>query len=91
MYSLYLGIELIWVVAAWQYANKPTRKRILESWYYLPLMPVYRLMVFVFRVAGFINVINEPSSWNVGNPIDQIREGIKETRQSIGVSIKKFK
>lgn len=81
LYVFYFFIELIWYFTAWLYAAKPVRERLLNTWLLLPLMPLYRVLLFYFRVGGFYYAISEPHSWNVDNPIEKIKAGIEDLKE----------
>ena len=75
VYGFYLLIELVWYAAAYAFSDRTTRKRALEHWMIVPLMPIYRILVFFFRFSGFLTTMSEPGKWVVPNPISQTREG----------------
>ncbi|NSW50942.1 MAG: putative glycosyltransferase, exosortase G system-associated [Anaerolineae bacterium] len=83
MYLFYLAVEGIWIAAAWLYAAPAVRQRMLENWFLLPLMPLYRITIFLFRVSGFIYAINEPFSWAVPNPITQLKTALQAQWHSL--------
>ncbi len=73
VYLFYLGVEAAWFGAAYLFADHDIRKRVLSNWFYIPLMPVYRITIFFFRFSGFLHVITEPRTWRVTDPITQLR------------------
>jgi hypothetical protein len=77
MYLFYFAIELIWLGTAYLYAPPDVRKIMKDYLLLLPLMPLYRITIFLFRVSGFLYAINEPFSWAVPNPIHQLQDAWK--------------
>jgi poly-beta-1,6-N-acetyl-D-glucosamine synthase len=80
VYLFYLLIEFLWFVAAGVFAQPATRRRILNHWYEIPLMPFYRILVFFFRFSGFLYALSEPGTWGVPDPGEQVRYGIRDIR-----------
>ncbi|MCB2178839.1 putative glycosyltransferase, exosortase G system-associated [bacterium] len=83
MYAFYLLVEVLWVATAWVYTEPKIRRRVEKHLYALPFLPVYRIIVFLFRVAGFINVMKEPFQWHIPNPLEQTRAGLEDIRQKL--------
>ncbi|MCD4751676.1 MAG: glycosyltransferase [Anaerolineaceae bacterium] len=83
MYVFYLIVEIIWWLTAAVYARKEVRKRILNSYRILPLMPFYRIITFLFRVSGFIYAIKEPFTWTVSNPMEQLETLWKDMKTEL--------
>jgi hypothetical protein len=38
------------------------------------MLPLYRFIVFYFRVSGYLSIFKEPQSWKVRWPLDDIKE-----------------
>jgi biofilm PGA synthesis N-glycosyltransferase PgaC len=87
MYLFYLLIEILWIGTAYLYATPQVRGTITKNLKFIPLMPVYRISTFVFRVAGFITAITDSFSWTVENPFDQTKEGINELKNKFNLWI----
>jgi putative glycosyltransferase (exosortase G-associated) len=90
MYLFYFFIEIVWFAVAFHYAEARVRRRLWTSILLIPLMPIYRLVQFYFRVAGFFYAIAEPFSWNTGNPVDQVVEGLRDVEEQVNRQIDKF-
>ncbi len=73
VYIFYLAVETSWYVAAYFFADDEIRRRVLEKWFLVPLMPMYRIMVFFFRFSGFLTAVAEPRTWQVPNPLEQLK------------------
>ncbi len=84
VYLFYLLVELAWFGAAYAFADAEIRSRIVEHWYFLPLMPLYRIMVFFFRFSGFLHAVAEPRTWRVPDPLEQVQAGIADLKSRLG-------
>jgi len=80
-YAFYFLIELAWAGVAWLDANDFARGRMRRLWWVIFLMPLYRMMVFWFRVSGFLHAVAEPGTWRVPDPATQITRGLHDVRQ----------
>ena len=78
MYLFYLLVEFFWFGTAYLYAVPEIRAMLKENFLFIPLMPLYRILIFFFRVSGFIYAIKEPFSWKVSDPFQQTRDAIAE-------------
>jgi hypothetical protein len=81
LYGFYLLIDLAWVGVAWLGANKIARHRLLKFIYLLPVMPLYRMVVYWFRLGGFLHAVAEPGVWSVQDPFDQVLQGLSQVMQ----------
>jgi putative glycosyltransferase (exosortase G-associated) len=84
LYGFYLLIDMAWVCVAWLGVNKPARQRLLNFLWLLPAMPFYRMVVFWFRISGFLHAIAEPGTWRVQDPLVQIKQGLADLDQITG-------
>jgi biofilm PGA synthesis N-glycosyltransferase PgaC len=84
LYGFYLLIDFTWVCVAWLDVNGPARKRLLNFLWLLPVMPFYRMVVFWFRISGFLHAIAEPGTWRVPDPLIQLKQGLADLNQSTG-------
>jgi biofilm PGA synthesis N-glycosyltransferase PgaC len=88
LYVFYLCIELIYYFAAYLFSDRDTKKRVIAHWYIVPLMPLYRIVVFFFRFSGFLLTLSEPGKWVVPVPTTQTQEGWKDLSQRLRNFIK---
>ena len=84
LYGFYLLTDMAWVCVAWLGVDKPARQRLLNFLWLLPAMPFYRMVVFWFRISGFLHAIAEPGAWRVQDPLVQIKQGLTDLDQSMG-------
>lgn len=80
VYFFYLLSELLWLLAAYIYADVEVKCRIRKNWIYCLFMPLYRSLIFFFRFSGFLHALSEPGNWSVQDPGKQIKEGLKTVR-----------
>jgi hypothetical protein len=82
-YFFYLSIDLLWVIAALYYANQLARQRLVYTWWVIPILPLYRIVVFWFRLSGFLHAVAEAGTWRVADPFDQVRDGFKDMHRRL--------
>lgn len=83
LYGLYLLIDALWVAAALVAAPHALRGRSADLAWAIPLMPLYRMLVFWFRLAGFLYAVAEPGAWRVQDPLTQIREAAIDSARRV--------
>jgi putative glycosyltransferase (exosortase G-associated) len=83
LYLFYLLIDIAWMFVAYLAVDKSTRRRMWRDCWILPLLPLYRMFVFWFRLSGFLHAVAEPSVWRVPDPITQIRAGLHDLRRRL--------
>jgi len=84
LYGFYLLIDLAWVFVAWLGVDKLARQRLRDFLWLLPVMPFYRMVVFWFRISGFLHAIAEPGTWRVQDPLDQLKQGLADLDEATG-------
>jgi hypothetical protein len=77
-------IDLAWVSVAWLGVNHNTRQRLISFLWLIPVMPFYRMVVFWFRISGFLHAVAEPGTWRVQDPLVQLEQGVANLRDYIG-------
>jgi hypothetical protein len=50
----------------------------------VPVMPFYRMVVFWFRISGFLHAIAEPGVWRVEDPLVRLKQGLAELDELTG-------
>ena len=74
MYVFYLAIEAINTVACYGVAETDTRERIEHCGLALFALPLYRMVVFFFRISGFLVTLTEEQQWTVTGDSGHVRE-----------------
>ena len=80
MYVFYLAIEAVNTVACYSVAEPDTRERIEHCGLVLFFLPLYRMVVFFFRVSGFLVTLTEEQQWTVTGDVTRARERFELTR-----------
>jgi cellulose synthase/poly-beta-1,6-N-acetylglucosamine synthase-like glycosyltransferase len=63
MYIIYVGTDLLQMAVAWPICAQSERRLLRESALYLPLLPLYRMVVFFFRMSGILRTLSEKPQW----------------------------
>lgn len=84
LYGFYMLIDLAWVSVAWLGVNRNARQRLISFLWLIPVMPFYRMVVFWFRISGFLHAVAEPGTWRVQDPLVQLEQGITNFSDLIG-------
>lgn len=87
MYLFYVFIDSVVILFAYHHSNPATQEKIEESFHYVLLLPIYRLIIFCFRLSAFLHVLNEPADWKVEGPVNGFKNGVKDAKTDIGVSV----
>jgi len=86
MYAFYVLIDFLNACYCWRVADKETRGKIKESLHYCLVTPIFRLITFYFRFAGYLEALKEPQAWTT--PINPVRS-VKGYRSSLQGSYQK--
>lgn len=87
MYAFYVFIDSAVLMFAYHHSNPKTKEKIEESYHYVLLLPLYRLMIFCFRVSAFLHVLNEPPGWKVAGPVNGFKNGVNGIKNGVNGSI----
>ena len=83
-------IDLAWVSVAWMGVNRAARKRLNSFLWLIPVMPFYRMVVFWFRISGFLHAVAEPGTWRVQDPLVQLQQSAAALLNSIGDALERL-
>ncbi len=83
LYVFYMFIDVLWMIVAWLDANARARARLLRFGWMVPLLPLYRMIIFWFRFSGFLHAVAEPGSWRVADPAVQVRQALLDERERL--------
>ena len=78
IYIFYLLVDALWFFVSWNGVDASARVRLRADFWILPFMPAYRMIVFWFRVSGFLYAVAEPGQWRVQDPLTQSRLGFAD-------------
>lgn len=71
LYLFYAAIEAAWLLVAYLLGRPDARQRVRANWWIFVIVPLYRIMVFWFRLSGFLHAAAQPGTWRVQGPIAQ--------------------
>ena len=63
VYGMYVLSDAVQIAAAWSICAPSERRLLRESALYLPLLPLYRMAVYFFRMSGNLKTLTEPPRW----------------------------
>ncbi len=63
MYAVYVAADALQLAAAWTVCAPSERRLLRESALYLPFLPLYRMVVYFFRMSGNLKTLTEPPQW----------------------------
>jgi putative glycosyltransferase (exosortase G-associated) len=63
IYGMYVAADAVQLAAAWNICAPSERRLLRESAVYLPLLPMYRSVVYFFRMSGNLKTLTEPPQW----------------------------
>jgi len=78
LYVCYQIIEICNFYIAYKGSEELYRKKLKKVWWVIFFMPLYRYLVYWFRLSGIILVFMESGAWKVENPVKQINEAAEE-------------
>lgn len=64
MYVLYVAADLVQFAASWPNCAQSERRLLRESAVYLPVLPLYRMVVYFFRLSGMLKTLSDQPEWN---------------------------
>jgi poly-beta-1,6-N-acetyl-D-glucosamine synthase len=63
IYAMYVAADAVQIAAAWNICTPSERRMLRGAALYLPLLPVYRTVVYFFRMSGNLKTLTEPPQW----------------------------
>jgi cellulose synthase/poly-beta-1,6-N-acetylglucosamine synthase-like glycosyltransferase len=90
MYAVYITTDAILLAVAWPIASPAERRLLRISAQYLPWLPLYRMIVYAFRLSGILRTLSDRPQWNTTNNwADRIRlPGSRQLRSWLGSLLK---
>ncbi|MEW6080457.1 MAG: TIGR03111 family XrtG-associated glycosyltransferase [Bacillota bacterium] len=87
--ACYTILDTASFLMVYKYSPKLYRCEMKKIWWIVFLLPVYRHLIYWFRLAGIITVLTEEKSWRVQYPVDQLKEIFRgyrrQFRRAIGL------
>ncbi|NLK52510.1 MAG: putative glycosyltransferase, exosortase G system-associated [Syntrophomonadaceae bacterium] len=89
MYICYVILESCTFHIAYKGSAPEYQKELRKIWWIIFFMPVYRYLVYWFRLAVIIAVLTEEKSWKTQNPILQLQSILQGYAENIKEEIAK--
>jgi len=75
MYGFYVGLDLAIITCCYILTDRITHGQIRASFYWIPFLAIYRLMLFFIRVSGYLVVLRDAPEWTISNnPVGTIKK-----------------
>ncbi len=84
IYVFYTFIAGVSMLAVYLAATADIRRRLRQNWWVALLMPAYRMLTFVYRLAGSIVALAEPAEWRVQDPGTETARAICALVEAVG-------
>lgn len=63
MYAVYMATDALLLLVAWPICAPAERRLLRVSALYLPWLPLYRMIVYLFRLSGILRTLSERPQW----------------------------
>ncbi|MDD3269840.1 MAG: putative glycosyltransferase, exosortase G system-associated [Syntrophomonadaceae bacterium] len=87
MFVCYFILEVCTFYIAYKGSTEEYQEELKRIWWIVFFMPLYRYLVYWFRLAGIIGVLTEEKSWKTENPVillqNIVRENTKDAMENI--------
>ncbi|MEW6308614.1 MAG: glycosyltransferase [Bacillota bacterium] len=82
LYLCYVAIEGLQTLTIWAHVPESYHRDFARFWAVVPVMPVYRFMLYWFRFSGILLTLTEPAAWKVVDPFTQLGAALGGSRAS---------
>ncbi len=83
IYLLYVVTDLLWAGVAWLDTPPALKRRVVRALRVVPLMPFYRMVIFWFRISGFLEALLTPRTWRTPSPTHQVQAAWEDLQQRL--------
>lgn len=91
MYLFYTALCFFQTFCTYLIVDEETRNQIKETFPLCFVLPLYRMIVFYFRMSGYLLTLKEPPSWSVKGPIGNMKTEADKIRKLVpNFSVLKF-
>jgi cellulose synthase/poly-beta-1,6-N-acetylglucosamine synthase-like glycosyltransferase len=66
-YGFYVFLSLTQTAAAYTLVDSDTKRKTERALAWCFILPIYRLVVFYFRMSGYLRTLKEPAQWTAGS------------------------
>lgn len=83
IYLMYVMIDSVYLYIAMACLENEYSSFIKKHAWILLFLPLYRFVVYWFRIAGIIDAVTVEGQWDTGNPFQQMRTAFKQMKRSL--------
>jgi cellulose synthase/poly-beta-1,6-N-acetylglucosamine synthase-like glycosyltransferase len=83
LYVFHVIFDMAQTLAAFVISDKDTHHEIERAFQYVLILPFFRLLVFYFRMSGYLVVFKEPQKWKVSTPLSGVRQQVATVQHRI--------
>ncbi len=83
LFVFHIIFDMAQTLAAFVISDKDTRREIERAFQYVLILPFFRLLVFYFRMSGYLVVFKEPQKWKVSTPLSGVRQQMATVQHRI--------
>ena len=83
IYIFYVALDIISMLAVYLVATPSIRARLRRTWSIVALIPLYRYLIFGFRLAGSLIALTEPAEWRVRAPWVETRRAVRAWAETL--------
>ncbi|MEN6351461.1 MAG: TIGR03111 family XrtG-associated glycosyltransferase [Syntrophomonas sp.] len=91
MFVCYFLLESCTFYIAYKGSTEEYQEELKRIWWIVFFMPIYRYLVYWFRLAGIIGVLTEEKSWKTENPVTQLQSIVAASSQELIENIKELR
>jgi poly-beta-1,6-N-acetyl-D-glucosamine synthase len=66
-YAFYVLLSFMQTTASYTLVDEETKRKTERAFGWNFVLPLYRLVVFYFRMSGYLRTLREPAQWNAGS------------------------
>lgn len=80
MYLFYVLIELAHLLSSYPVSDEWVRARIKESAWSTLAMPIFRLVIFYYRLSGYLVTLRDEQEWSAAGPLQTVRSDLERLK-----------
>jgi cellulose synthase/poly-beta-1,6-N-acetylglucosamine synthase-like glycosyltransferase len=83
MYALYVGADALQMLVAWPICAPSERNMMRGYALYLPFLPLYRMVTYMFRLSGILKTLTDSPQWTLSHEwVERLK--VPGTRRLVG-------